>query len=49
MMSTAKRYPATEEKTTLRDKPTFASCLKSEMTLLKVVFVSIAVVKFIRK
>ena len=38
MMSTAKRYPATEEKTTLRDKPTFASCLKSEITLLKVDF-----------
>ena len=30
MMSTAKRYPAIEEKTTLRDKPTLASCLKSE-------------------
>ena len=48
MVFTANRYPATEEKTTLRDKPTFMSCFRSETQVFKEILVSIVVVKFIR-
>ena len=48
MVFTANRYPATEEKTTLRDKPTFMSCFRSEAQVFKKILVSIVVVKFIR-
>ena len=48
MAFTANRYPATEEKTTLRDKPTFMSCFRSEAQVFKEVLVLIVIIKFIK-
>ena len=48
MMSTAKRYPATEEKTTLKDKPIFVSCLRSVNSVFLMSLVSVITVESIR-
>lgn len=40
MDSTAKRYPAIDEKTTLKDRPTLVSCLKSDTSVFVAIFLS---------
>ena len=49
MTSTANKYPATEENTTLKDKPTFVSCFKSDKSIFIEVFVSEITIEFIIK
>lgn len=45
MVSTANKYPANEEKTTLRDKPILVISLKSEIMLVFVAEVIFVVLK----
>jgi hypothetical protein len=47
MISTANKYPATEENTTLKDKPTFVSCFKSDKSVFIEVFISEITIEFI--